>query len=116
MRTPRFRPALAAATATVLALAAAGVAAEPEPNEKYTLNCVACHGADLRGVEGLGVSLVGSPFVAGTATPALVEFLKAGRMPDDPASVSGRPMLGFAWIPEAELVEIAEYVKRQNGG
>ena len=42
-------------------------------------------------------------------------FLKVGRMPGDPESVVGRPMPGFAWLPEADLTEIAAYVKGRHG-
>lgn len=82
----------------------------------YATNCIACHGADLAGVEGLGVNLVTSKFVATRSPDALLAFIKAGRMPDDPATVSGRPMPGFGWLPEAELAAIVAFVKSRNGG
>lgn len=82
----------------------------------YATNCIACHGADLAGVEGLGVNLVTSKFVAAQPAAALLAFLKAGRMPDDPATVTGRPMPGFGWLPEAELAAIVAFVKSRNGG
>ena len=93
---------------------AAAPAASEAPNEKYVANCMACHGPDLKGVDELGINLVTSKFVASKSVPELVAYIKAGRMPDDPASVSGRPMPGFAWIPDAELTEIATYVKSRN--
>ena len=83
-------------------------------NDRFLLNCVACHGVQLEGVEGLGPSLARSSFVGRQSVQELVAFLKAGRMPDDPASVSGRSMPGFAWLTEADLVDIATYVKGQN--
>jgi hypothetical protein len=45
---------------------------------------------------------------------ALVVVLKVGRMPNNPASVSGRPMSGFAHIDEAEPTAIAEHLTRKN--
>ncbi len=96
-------------------IASATAARAEEVNGKYALNCIACHGAALEGVEGLGVSLAGSAFVARKSVPELVAFLKVGRMPGDPESVAGRPMPGFAWLPEADLTEIAAYIKARHG-
>ncbi|MCL4722007.1 MAG: hypothetical protein KJ041_08690 [Gammaproteobacteria bacterium] len=108
-----FRVSLAACA---LALAATtATAGGPPPNESYEESCLACHGADLKGIQGLGVALAGSPFVAGLTVPALVEFLKVGRTPNDPASISGRPMPGFSWLDAAVLQEIATYVKGAAG-
>jgi mono/diheme cytochrome c family protein len=105
-----------AIVAGLLAFGMAGAtAAVAGDNEKFALNCLACHGAALEGIEGLGVSLADSPFVGRKSVPELVAFLKVGRMPGDPESVSGRPMPGFAWLPEADLVEIATYVKSTHG-
>ena len=103
-----------AAVFAVSLVAFAG-AALAEDNEKYALNCLACHGAELEGVEGLGASLADSRFVGRKTVGELVTFLKVGRMPGDPESVSGRPMPGFGWLPDAELTEIAEFVKRRQG-
>jgi mono/diheme cytochrome c family protein len=103
--------ALAAPVAAVSLLAAPAVLAD---NAKYATNCLVCHGADLKGVDQLGVSLVESKFVAGKSEAELVEFLKVGRLPDDPNMLTGRPMPGFSWIAEEELREIAAYVKSQT--
>jgi mono/diheme cytochrome c family protein len=78
---------------------------------QFEQNCVACHGADALGVEGLGVNLVESAFVAQKTEPELVAFLKQGRLPDDPASRTQRPMPSFSWVPEADLQAIASYLK-----
>jgi cytochrome c553 len=101
---------LAAAVAAASLLAAPAVLAD---NDKYAANCLVCHGADLKGVDQLGVNLVESGFVAGKSEAELVEFLKVGRLPDDPNTLTGRPMPGFSWIPEEDLREIAAYVKSQ---
>jgi mono/diheme cytochrome c family protein len=104
----------AAMVATLFTFGVAG-AAVAEENERYALNCAACHGVALEGVEGLGVSLADSGFVGRKSAPELVAFLKVGRMPGDPESVAGRPMPGFAWLPEADLMEIAAYIKSRHG-
>ena len=77
----------------------------------YMAQCVACHGADAKGVQGLGLDLTASQLVAVSDTDALVAFLKAGRMPGDPGSVTGIPMPAFAWMPQADLEEVAAYLK-----
>ena len=69
-----------------VAMAAYAVTA-PGENALYNTHCIVCHGAEARGIEGLGVSLVESPFV--------VEFLKVGRLPNDPASTTGIPCRGL---------------------
>jgi mono/diheme cytochrome c family protein len=104
--------------AALLLAAPALTAAEPADAgaTAYATNCIACHGADLTGVEGLGVNLVTSKFVGAQPADALLAFIKVGRMPDDPATVSGRPMPGFGWLPEAELAAIVAFVKSRNGG
>lgn len=77
----------------------------------YMAQCVACHGADAKGVQGLGLSLVDSQLVAVSTADELVAFLKAGRMPGDPGSVTGIPMPAFAWMPQADLDAVAAYLK-----
>jgi mono/diheme cytochrome c family protein len=106
------------ALAGVLSLPGACAAPGPAPAavaaDKFELNCLACHGADLEGIEGLGANLAFSGFVGRKTVPELVAFLQVGRMPGDPESVSGRAMPGFSWLPEADLIEIATYVKSKH--
>lgn len=101
--------------AALAAVPASAHADAPEDNEKFALNCLACHGAGLEGVDGLGVSLTDSEFVGRKSVEELVVFLKVGRMPGDMDSVSGRPMPGFSWLPEVDLAEIAAYIKSRHG-
>lgn len=109
--------ARAARLAVALALAGAALPAVAADGETlYTLNCLACHGADLRGLDGAGVPLAGSRFVAARSVDELVAFLKAGRLPDATDSVAGRAMPAFAWLPEPELAAIAAWVKARGGG
>ena len=102
---------LAFGVAALSMAAYAAAAADAASSPQFAQNCVACHGADAKGVEGLGVSLVESDFVAKKSEKELVAFLKEGRMPDDPNTRSGRPMPGFSWVPEADLQAIASYLK-----
>lgn len=98
------------------AIAAGPAAAAPDGESLYTRNCLACHGADLAGVDGLGVSLADSPFVGRLSRAELVAFLEVGRMPGDPATVSNGAMPGFDWLPPEELEAIAAFVKSGHGG
>jgi mono/diheme cytochrome c family protein len=77
----------------------------------YSVHCIACHGADATGVAGLGLNLVDSELVAGSSQAELAAFLKVGRLPDSPDSVTGVPMPAFAWMGDAELAEVAGYLK-----
>jgi mono/diheme cytochrome c family protein len=81
----------------------------------FDLYCMACHGADARGIDGLGVTLVGSAFVTRTPVAELVEFLKIGRLPDDPATLTGRAMPGFGWVSDSELTAVVEFLKSHSG-
>ena len=96
--------------ATAVPAAATSGAAVAVP-AVFSAQCVACHGADAKGVEGLGLDLTASELVANSSTAELVEFLKVGRMPTDPASVTGIPMPGFAWMQPADLNAVASYLK-----
>jgi mono/diheme cytochrome c family protein len=107
---------VAAAALAGAALPAAASDAAADAEALYTLNCLACHGADLRGLDGAGVPLAGSRFVAARSVAELVAFLKAGRLPDATDSVAGRAMPAFAWLPEPELAAIAAWVKARGGG
>ena len=94
--------------APVAAVADAGSAAT---SELYGQQCQACHGADARGVQGLGLNLVGSALVASSSEDELTEFLKVGRPADSPNSVTGVPMPGFAWMTDDQLSELTGYLK-----
>ncbi|MGI9309117.1 MAG: c-type cytochrome [Gammaproteobacteria bacterium] len=77
----------------------------------YAVHCIACHGGDGKGVEALGVSLVDSELVAGSSDAEIIAFLKVGRMPDDAATITGRPMPAFAWMTDEDLDQLAGHLK-----
>lgn len=58
----------------------------------FNANCAACHGADARGVPGLGENLVGEEFVMSLSDKELAEFIIKGRDSNDPLSETGVPM------------------------
>lgn len=114
---PRIRRLPAVALGATAVAAAALLMASParaaDANPAYNQHCLVCHGADLKGVANLGVELTGSKFVAVKSVDELTEFLKAGRMPGDPDTISNGAMPGFAWVTEDELRSIAEFLKAQ---
>ena len=73
-----------------------------------------CHGADLDGIEGLGVTLKNSEFLKSMTTDEIIDFLKVGRMPDAEDTISGGVMPGFNWLETSELEEIANFIKINN--
>ena len=102
------------ATVAMLGLAAvlmtSRALADEDGKALYSLQCIACHGAELQGVDGLGTTLADSELVNSSSADELIAFLKIGRMPNDPASLTGGVMPGFAWMPEADLRAIAAYL------
>ncbi|MGI9291630.1 MAG: c-type cytochrome [Gammaproteobacteria bacterium] len=104
---PVADPEPAAAQQPVMAANDGGSAS----SDLYNVHCIACHGSDAKGVQGLGLSLVDSELVASSSKDELTAFLKAGRAADAPDSVTKVPMPGFAWMGDAELAEITGYLK-----
>ena len=83
-------------------------------NQSYLMRCGFCHGSNLEGVPGLGVTLADSLFLQNMDIKQTIEFLNAGRMFDSEDSISGGVMPGFSWLPESELEEIATFIKSQK--
>lgn len=76
--------------------------------------CAACHGPDGQGLPGLGKNLAASKFVAGQSDQALVEFITAGRRPDDPLNTTGilmPPKGGKADLTDQDLYNIIAYLR-----
>lgn len=87
--------------------------------ELYKQGCVACHGADARGITGVGKDLVDSEFIASSSEDDLVSFLLVGRTPDDPANTTGLampPKGGNPALNEDDLRDIAAYLKQLQAG
>jgi mono/diheme cytochrome c family protein len=85
--------------------------AAAEVSAVYATQCVACHGADAKGVPGLGLNLVDSELVDISSQSELVAFLQEGRAGDSPDSVTKVPMPSFVWMDEGDLVEVTLYIK-----
>ena len=81
----------------------AAVQGDPAAGEKlYQSTCVACHGADATGVQGLGKSLhpSASEFISSATDDELVDFIKQGRQPGDPGNTTGVAMPPMVVNPE----------------
>jgi disulfide bond formation protein DsbB len=101
-----------AAPAEGAAVASAGDAAAGK--ELYGLSCIACHGATAEGIPGLGPDLTASEFVTTQSDQALVEFIKKGRMANDPANTTGiamPPKGGDSALTDADMLNIVAHLR-----
>lgn len=95
---------------------------EHEPNaangeELFSVTCVACHGPDAGGIDGLGPDLNNNEFVQSLNDEELVAFLEVGRPIDDPANTTGvamPPKGGGASLTDNDLVDIAAFLRTLN--
>ncbi|MBI4791127.1 MAG: cytochrome c [Chloroflexi bacterium] len=81
---------------------------------RYDSTCTACHGADLKGITGLGKDLTTSTFVKGQSDVALVDFIKKGRSATDPANTTKVDMPakgGNPALTDADLGDIVAYIR-----
>ena len=104
-------PAQAAAEAQPVA-AAAGNAEHGK--QIYSQICIACHGPEAKGVQGLGKDLTTSTFVAEKNDADMVDFLKVGRDPSDPLNTTGvamPPKGGNPALSEQDLLDIVAFVR-----
>ena len=77
----------------------------------YLNQRMACHGLKVRGVEGLGVDLLGSNWVLKTQAQRFADFIRKGQLPDDPENRTGRMMPPFASIPDTQAADLQLYLK-----
>jgi mono/diheme cytochrome c family protein len=83
----------------------------------YVGTCAACHAPDGTGVTGLGKPIVGSEFVAGLSEQELVDFIKVGRDPGDPANTTGvgmPPKGGNPSLSDSDIADVVSYIKSIN--
>jgi disulfide bond formation protein DsbB len=109
---PAAAPAEAAPVAAQPVAAAAGDAANGQ--KVYSQLCIACHGPEGKGVQGLGKDLTTSPFVAEKSDPELIDFIKVGRDPGDPLNTTGvamPPKGGNPALKDQEIADIVAFVR-----
>jgi disulfide bond formation protein DsbB len=83
--------------------------------ETYNLSCAGCHGADGRGVAGLGSNIIESD-LWGDGT-ALFNFLSADNPPISPVEAYPHPVQGnlYPQMTDAELLELIGYLYTLQG-
>jgi len=103
------------ATTTTEAPAASGDSANGEA--LYNGSCIACHGPNGQGIEGLGKPWVGSVFINSSSDTEMVAFLQVGRPSDDPLNTTGIAMLprgGNTSLTDADLLDLVAYMRTLN--
>ena len=60
----------------------------PTGEERFKSTCSACHGPDARGLPSIGKDLINNEFCRTQTDQQLLEFIKKGRMPDDPLNTT----------------------------
>ena len=60
--------------------------------ELFRSSCAACHGAEGRGLPGLGKDMTVSEYIATTNDRDLLRFIKVGRLPGDPLNTTNVAM------------------------
>ncbi|HAJ38454.1 MAG TPA: hypothetical protein DCL15_22525 [Chloroflexi bacterium] len=80
----------------------------------FSTACVACHGPEGKGVQGLGKDLTTSEWVAQQSDEQLVEFIKKGRDASDPLNTTGvamPPKGGNPAMSDQEIADIVAFVR-----
>ena len=80
----------------------------------YDNACVACHGADAKGVPSLGKDLTTSTFADGLTDEELVSFIIEGRPAGDPLNTTGVDMLprgGNSGLSDHDLFDVVAYLR-----
>jgi len=78
--------------------------------EVFSTTCLACHGPNGEGIEGLGTDLTTSQFVRDLSDDELVAYLEVGRPADDPANTTGIAMPAKGGRPTLTTEDLANVV------
>lgn len=82
--------------------------------EQYNQVCIACHGPEGQGVEGLGKPFTTSDFVESQSDAELLEFIKQGRPvghPDNTTGVDMPPKGGNPALTDDQILDIIAYIR-----
>jgi len=83
----------------------------------YNGSCIACHGPNGEGIEGLGKPFVGSDFINSSSDAEMLAFLLVGRPSDDPLNTTGIAMLpkgGNPSLTDDDLLDLVAYMRTLN--
>ena len=86
--------------------------------ENYLAVCSACHGADSRGISGLGKGLINSEYVRGKTDQELLDFVIVGRAIWDAENTTGVAMPargGNPILSDQEILNIIAYIRVLDG-
>ena len=82
--------------------------------EAYLTTCVTCHGADAKGIPGLGKDLTASEFLRAQTDEQVLAFLQTGRRASDPLNTTGvdmPPRGGNPAFTDDDLKNIITYLR-----
>lgn len=85
-----------------------------EGRQLFLSTCASCHGADARGLPGLGKDMTVSEFIASTPDAQLVQFIRRGRDPSDPMNTTGSampPRGGNPTLNNEKLKKIVAFIR-----
>lgn len=88
---------------------------DPEAGKQiFASTCSACHGPEGKGIEGLGKDMTTSEFIESQTDDQLVEFIKVGRDPSDPANTTGvamPPKGGNPALTDDDLYNVVAFIR-----
>lgn len=88
---------------------------DPEAGqEQYNQICIACHGADGEGIEGLGKPFTTSDFLRDKNDDEMLEFIKTGRPSGDPLNTTGvdmPPKGGNPALTDDQILDIVAFIR-----
>ena len=82
--------------------------------QAYLSTCIACHGADAKGVTGLGKDLTTSEYLQTHTDEEMLLFLQTGRPASDPLNTTGvdmPPRGGNPVFTDTDLKNIVAYLR-----
>jgi mono/diheme cytochrome c family protein len=85
--------------------------------EFYAGTCIACHGPNGEGIEGLGKPWVGSDFINSRTDAEMLAFLIEGRASDHPENTTGIAMMprgGNPSLTDDDLLDLIAYMRTLN--
>lgn len=91
------------------ALAIVPVESAAHGRDVFLSACILCHGADGKGVQGLGRDLTQSPFVASKDDAGLFEFITVGRPDAKPVAMPARA--GRTDLTDADLRDVVVFLR-----
>lgn len=80
----------------------------------YTSSCSSCHGADAKGITGVGKDLTAGDFIPNMTNQEFVTFINSGRPTGDPDNTTGidmPPKGGNPALTDEQILDIVAYLR-----